>query len=68
MQISKENPVVLVGDIGGTNARLSAWRAGAKNEEIYSKVSLTRSRFLEKSRKSPRKSHSLRLSLSQVGL
>lgn len=32
--------VVLVGDIGGTNARLAAWRTGAdhKSEEIFSKT------------------------------
>lgn len=32
--------VVLVGDIGGTNARLSAWRTSEdhKNEEIFAKV------------------------------
>jgi glucokinase len=38
LNISEQKPVVLVGDIGGTNARLAAWRAGNKGEEIHSKT------------------------------
>ncbi|KAG1675501.1 hypothetical protein FOA52_001800 [Chlamydomonas sp. UWO 241] len=38
MRNSASNHVVLVGDIGGTNARLSAWRTGPKKEEIFAKT------------------------------
>ena len=35
---AKQEAVVLCGDIDGTNARLSAWKTGAKSQEIFSKV------------------------------
>uniref|UniRef100_A0A7R9V6T2 Glucokinase n=1 Tax=Chlamydomonas euryale TaxID=1486919 RepID=A0A7R9V6T2_9CHLO len=35
---SVANHNVLVGDIGGTNARLSVWQAGPKKEEIFAKI------------------------------